>query len=294
LSRSVNYVKENLRRANIPLNGTLHECRPGTTDAPSGVYGLVPLSVSYTGPVFQARNSISLATQDFFAHTDGTFRTSPDSSGEPIGLWLGGATAYCSIWYDQSGSGNHATQTDPALQPAIDYVNYAMDFTAQGGSSYFNLRSGTVPQEKAYTVTVKHGVINNPIGGWLGGGNGATNQANGFRRDSATYVNFWWGNDIVAGSYAAGNTVTFKYDGSSMAYLYTNGDFTKSKEKDSGWKGVAGNEFLGRSTYLIPGDNPTSLNGKLYFIYIFKTALPDYARRSIEAGAYGNRNCARF
>jgi hypothetical protein len=171
----------------------------------------------------------------------------------------------------------------------VDYVNYAMDFTAQGGLTYLNLRSGTVPQNTEYTVTVKHGVINNPIGGWLGGGNGATNQANGFRRDTFfTYVNYWWGNDFAAGSCEPGNTVTFKYDGSSMAYLYTNGEFTASQVKSPGWMGVAGNEYLGRSAFKIPGDNPTNLNGVLYYMYIFKTALWEFERSSIEAGAYGN------
>jgi hypothetical protein len=273
----------------ILINSTLTTFLISDPGQPSGVFGLVPLSWSYSGPVFQVRNSKTNVVQDFFAHTDGTFWTSPDSSGQQIGAWLDGATAYCTKWYDQSGAGNHAFQPNQGLQPVVDYVNYAMDFRAQGGSCYFNLPSGTVPQVTAYTVTVKHGVINNPIGGWLGGGIGATNQANGFRRDTFfTYINYWWGNDFAAGSCEPGNIVTFAYDGSSTASLYIKGDFTASQVKSSGWKGVEGNEYLGRSTFKTPGDNPTSLNGVLYYMHIFKKSLMEYERLSIEAGAYGN------
>ena len=231
--------------------------------------------------MFQVRNSNNYWIQDFFAHTDGTFWTSLDSSGQQIGAWLGGATAYCTKWYDQSGAGNHAFQPDQWLQPVVDYVNYAMDFRAQGGSCYFNLPSGTVPQVTAYTVTVKHGVINNPIGGWLGGGIGAVNQANNFRRADSSYANYWWGNDFHGGTYAAGNTVTFKYDGQSVAYLYTNGLLTTSRTMAVGWNGVAGNEYLGRTII------NELLNGKLFYVNIFKTALSDGKRSSAEAGAYG-------
>jgi hypothetical protein len=73
-----------------------------------------------------------------------------------------------------------------------------------------------------------------------------------------------------------------------MAYLYINGNVTASQEKSPGWKGVAGNEYLGRSTYIFPGDNPTGLNGLLFYMQLFKTQLSDFERRSIEAGAYGN------
>lgn len=231
--------------------------------------------------MFQARSSATQEIRDFYAHTDGSFWTSSDSSGKPIEVWLGGATAYCTIWYDQSGAGNNATQTDPALQPAVDYVNYAMDFTAQGGSSYFNLPSGTVPESVAYTVTVKHGVINNLNGGWLGGGVHNYNQANNFRRGSDRYVNYWWFNDLAGGTYAAGNTVTFKHDGLSVVRLYINGILTSSRAMDAGWNGVAGNEYLGQTMVFEP------LNGVLYYLYIFKTALSDAKQSMIEAGVYG-------
>ena len=238
--------------------------------------------------MFQVRNSNNNLIQDFFAHTDGTCWTSLDSSGQQIGAWLGGATAYCTKWYDQSGAGNHAFQPDQGLQPVVDYVNYAMDFRAQGGSCYFNLPSGTVPHAVAYTVTVKHGVINNRIGCWLDGGYRTANQANGFRRYHAEYMNYWWASDFYGGTYAAGNTVTFKYDGSSRVDLYINSEYTASQVKNPGWMSVAGNEFLGRSIFQNDGTEYSFLNGVLYYLHIFKRTLTDSERLSIEAGAFGN------
>jgi hypothetical protein len=261
---------------------------PGSSDNPSGVYGMVLLNPSYSGPVFQARRDGNQATQDFYTHTDGSYWTTPDSSGKKIDTWLNGATAYCSKWYDQSGAGNHALQTNSDLQPIVDYVNFAMDFTAQGGTAYFSLPSGTVPQVVAYTVTVKHGVINNEKGGWLAGGNTVDNQANSFRRQYSSYVNYWWGSDFHAGTYAPGNIVTFKYDGSAVVYMYTNGALTASRTQTGVWSGVAGNEFLGQGTDWNLINNPTRFNGVLYYVYLFKSALSDAKRIAIEAGAYGN------
>ncbi len=68
-----------------------------------------------------------------------------------------------------------------------------------------------------------------------------------------------------------------------MAYLYTNGALTTSVQKGFGWKGVAGNEYLGQTTDI----SDKQFNGTLYYVYIFKSALSDTKRSSIESGAYG-------
>ena len=168
----------------------------------------------YSGPTFSARRSSDNALADFYAHADGSYWTTSDNSGQQIAAWLNGAAAYCTKWHDQSGNGKHATQTVQSLQPIIDYGNSVMDFTSNG--SYFNLVSGTIPQVVAYTVTVNHGAINNNNGGWLGGGVTSKNLCNSFRRQDAAYLNYWWSNDFSAGVYAAGNTITFKYDGNHL------------------------------------------------------------------------------
>ena len=250
----------------------------GSSNSPSAAYALEWLGGSYVGPTFQVRRASDSSIVDIFAHQDGSFWTSLDDSGQLLDDWLNGDTAYCSVWYDQSGAGNHATQVIAGLQPEVNYTNLLMDFTAQGGSAYFNLPPGTVPENVPYTVTVKHGVINNPTGGWLGGGNTAINQCNNFRRDGAQYVNYWWSNDFDAGSYAPGNVVTFLYDGLSTEYCYINSDLASSIVKQPGWDGQAGNEYLGNTIF--GGDG--ALNGEIGFLYIFKSALKDSTRLIFE------------
>lgn len=234
--------------------------------------------------MFRARRGSDGATQDFYALPSGDHWTAPDATvtGERIEDWLNGSAAYCTTWYDQSGAGKHATQVAAGAQPVVDWAGGAMDLTANGGASYFRLPDGTVPQNVAYTVTVRHGVINNAMGGWLGGGSASTNRGNNFRRDPPGYVNYWYNNDFSDGVYSPGNVITFKYDGVSTVFLYTNSNFTASKVKSSGWAGNAWNEYLGRTI------NPNeALNGKLYYVYIFKSNLTDANRKMIEAGTYG-------
>ena len=250
---------------------------------PNGAYALQSLGGSYLGPTFQVRRSSDSAIMDIFAHYDGSFWTTMDSSGQQLGTWLNGASAYCTVWYDQSGAGNHATQTNALLQPIVDYVNLMMDFTAQGGAAYFNLPSGTVPENVPYTVTVKHGIINNPSGGWLGGGNSVTNQCNNFRRSDSQYLNYWWGNDFYSGSYATGNVVTFVYDGIVTEQCFVNSVLAGTISKQTGWSGQSGNEFIGRTMFIPDG----SFNGQMMFLYIFKSALSDSMRVLLETGNWG-------
>jgi len=133
----------------------------------------------------QVRRGTDGATLDFYADRNGSLGTSLSGTGTPLISWLDGATGHVSVWYDQSGAGHHATQTDPNLQPILDAANQLVDFSVQSGQAFMNLPDGTVPQMTPYTVTVKHGVIN---GGscptWLFGGYpssaGASSQGNGF------------------------------------------------------------------------------------------------------------------
>jgi hypothetical protein len=237
----------------------------------------------YSGPIFTARRSSDNVQADFYARADGKYWTTADNSGQQIAAWLNGSTAYCSKWYDQSGSGRHAAQSDNSLQPIIEKSNALMDFNSNGAYAYFNLDPGTVPQVVAYTVTVNHGVINNAMGGWLGGGVTTSNQCNNFRRHFGGYVNYWWSNDLLGGSYVPGNTITFKYDGTSTLYMYTNSVNPIWRRQISGWNGQAGNEFLGKT--ITASDGP--FNGKIYFLYIYKTALSDEDRTMMETGAFG-------
>lgn len=97
----------------------------------------------------------------------------------------------------QSGNGKNATQTNSSIQPRIPSTGGIMDLTTN--NPYFNLSDGTVPSgNSAYTVSSRHGVINNLNGVWLASGTPGTNNANNtFRRMTNAYRNYWWGNDSL-------------------------------------------------------------------------------------------------
>lgn len=245
----------------------------------SGAFALYRVSTSYTGPTINVRRSSDSATSDFYADPYGQFGTAVNGTGTTIESWLGTSTGYIATWYDQSGKGNHATQTTAANQPYIDIINNRISFTS--GSACFNLPSGTVPMNVSYTVTVKHHTITYAAGTWLSAnGNGPSiSTGNGFRRSNTGYLNWWYANDFAGkdNTYTTGNTVTHSYDG-TYNYLYINGTPQGVSVARSGWAGVAGNEYIATSPY---GEY---LNGELYYLFIFKSLLSINERTHIERG----------
>ena len=234
--------------------------------------------MSYNGPTVRVQRSSDEDISDFFASESGVLGTDPEGSGTPLDLWLNGANGSVTIWYDQSGLGRHAYQKSSLSQPMIDPVNGRMDFTAQGGKSYFNLVAGTIPQRIPYTIVIKHFTVSN-YGGILGGGEPGTNRSNNIRRKGQKYVNSWGSDDFENGTYeigeyVPGNTITFKYDGSRL-FFYVNGSLVGSIVK-SGWEGVNGSEYLGRTI------GNEFLNGQIYFVAIYATSLSDYNRSIVE------------
>ena len=240
-----------------------------------GVYAAFRTGV-YAGPIIEVRRGSDSVTMDFYADSSGQFGTAVNGKGSRLSSWLNGSVGYVSKWYDQSGLGNNASQTNPSVQPAIDVVNKRVDFTVSGGQAFFNLPTGTVPQRIQFTITARHNNINNPTGGLLGGGAPSSSECSNFRRDSSGYLNYWWGNDFPGGVYAPQNTVTFKFDGATE-FLYINGSQAASAPR-SGWNGQHGNEFLGQTM------EAEKLNGELYFLQIFTVALSDSDRAIVESG----------
>jgi hypothetical protein len=246
-----------------------------------GAYAAFRVSTAYTGATVTIRRSGDSVTTNFYADPYGNFGTTINGTGTSLLSWLGASTGYIVTWYDQSGRGNHATQTNTAAQPFIDPINNRIDFTS--GSSYFNLPNGTVPNNVAYTVTVKHNNIG--YGGtWLSSGvSQGVNQMNIFSKNGSyninnNYINFWYANDFIGNDnvYNIGNVVTYTYDGSYM-YLYINGTPQGVSTIKSNWNGQAINEHIGRNSY--PGGY---LNGELYYLYIFKSYLSVNQRTIIE------------
>jgi hypothetical protein len=253
------------------------------TSNAKGLYSVKWVNPLYTGPIFTFRRSADNVTRDFYVSEDGALiGDAPAGEGTTLTTWLGASTAYVSKWWDQSSLGNHATQTTNANQPTFNATGKYMQFAA-ASSQFFNLPDSTVPSGNSnYTVTLKHGTITSTgttgsnSGGVLGSGTASTNSINAFSIGTAStsnYSNYWWSNDFGnKGTYAANKTVTWKYDGTNR-YLYTNSALTTSAASSGRASGTT-NNFIGRGDTV----NNNYLDGQLYFIYVYSSALDDSTR----------------
>jgi hypothetical protein len=238
------------------------------------------LSPSGTAKVVNIINGTTSATQDFYADRLGNLLTYP-VTGQPLAIWLGGATGYVAMWYDQSGKGNHMSCSSTGIQPKIDTANNWIDFKT---SAYFdtsaNPAAGPVPWDiaKRYTVTCHHNTIGNNNGGICGCGVNSNNRTNNFRRSGPNYQSYWFNNDQTGGTYAVGNKVTFKWDGTNR-YIYGNGTL-QATISSSGWiQAGSANQLIGKTT----GD--VVMNGEMYSIFMFNTDLSDADRALVEAAS---------
>lgn len=79
----------------------------------SAAYSLRALNSAYTGAAIKVRRSSDNAEQDIRLLYDGSLDTSSLLS------FVGAGDGFISTWYDQSGSGNNATQSNASKQPFI-------------------------------------------------------------------------------------------------------------------------------------------------------------------------------
>ena len=124
-----------------------------STSTCSGAYAAYRVSFSYTGPTMTVRRSSDSVPSDFYANAYGQLGTAINGTGTSLESWLGTATGFVTKWHDQSGKGNHATQTTAASQPRIDYVNNRLDFTTNSGTAFLSIPNGTVPTCTTYSVS---------------------------------------------------------------------------------------------------------------------------------------------
>lgn len=88
-----------------------------------GAYSLRKLRTAYTGSAIRVRRSSDSASQDIGFTANGGLDTASVLS------FIGDGTAFVSIIYDQSGNGNHATQTTASSQPllAVSGIIYTLN-----------------------------------------------------------------------------------------------------------------------------------------------------------------------
>jgi hypothetical protein len=79
----------------------------------SGIYGLRKLNTTYTGSLIQVRRSSDNTTLNI------GFTSCGDLDTTALKTFVGGSSAFISIWYDQSGNGRNASQASLTAQPQI-------------------------------------------------------------------------------------------------------------------------------------------------------------------------------
>lgn len=266
-----------------------------------GAYGSRLLNANYTGPLMTLRTSTNSATSNFYGDIYGNLTTGTNGSGTSLANWLvlnSGNTTYAFITtlFDQSVTcTNNGTQATATQQPIYDVASKILNFgyngsmgggiaSPQGG--ILNLPNGTVPYGNTpYTVTMKHRYSANTIGGWLGSGVSASSQCNNFRYNwntpTSAYNNYWYGADLQSGTYAINNVITFKYNNTTpLSTLYINGTSNSTNARAN----RANNNLnctMGKTT-----SGSETLQGELYYMYIFGSALSDADRLIIEATTF--------
>jgi hypothetical protein len=190
-------------------------------------------------------------------------------------IYLASNVAYVTTWYDQSGTGNHATQTTTTAQPMYIQHYGFIDFY-NDSARFLNIPSGTFTTgvlNAPFSVATRHGLIQNTAnGGFYGAGAAATNQANALRMNGTgagtSYNHYFYANDYAYGTYGNGNYVSIKYDGATKVG-YVNNLIPSGTNTVNGATVAAGQQYIGKATA------NEYLNGQIYFMYIFNISITD-------------------
>jgi hypothetical protein len=122
----------------------------------SAAYSLRNLSSAYTGPLIRVRRSSDNLERDIY----GTFRGDLDLAA--LTSFVGANSGFVTTWYDQSGTGRHATQATAGSQPRI--VNAGAVDTEGGKPTLFfdgtnDQLIHTIPSPIAATPYSVHTVV---------------------------------------------------------------------------------------------------------------------------------------
>jgi hypothetical protein len=265
-----------------PTKGLLNTISSTGQNGCTGAFSLVRVNSAYIGPTIRFRNNANTVNTDFYADYTGILNTSIDQLGTSYSSWYttngGGSSVFVTVWYDQSNNNNHSYQPTTTLQPVYNSTNSLLDFSIQSNSHLLSTSIGipTGTLNAPYSFVVRHGTISG-TGGILGAGINSTNQSNslrGFSDGSNTgYLNYWTNNNLSIGSNAqrvTGNTVSVTYNG-SLQTAYINGTNTNSRTA-TGATTASGTQYIGVDV------GGSFLNGQMYYVLIFKSALSDADR----------------
>lgn len=243
------------------------------------VYALRKLVGRYAGPIVGIRRGSDNKTADVYYDRTGKLRYAVDSDGKEwvgesafYGGWLNDAVGFIHTWYDQSGNNRHATQNVIESQPSLKIIDFGkgvmLDFRI---SRFLSMPDGTVPiGNTPYTFVVQHGTIDSSTATLIASGSSSTDQANILLRSGTAYQNTWWlsSNDFLFGANAnANNVVACSYDGALLSG-YINQAAVSTQATTGSRNATSSNNRIG-----IRWDNVDPLNGDLYYVGIFETAL---------------------
>lgn len=276
------------RTRSSSAGGILNRLSGAGTTALRGAYSVRRLSSTYTGPTMNVRRGSDNATSDFYGNFTGTaLGTSLDAGGTSLSSWLGGATGFVTQWHDQSGTGNHATQSTTGSQPIINATTLLIDFRTL---RIFNLPDGTLTTgNNKWTCVVRHGAVRNADGpNFVSAGAQNTNNTSfllmrGLGSASNYSVVIWGtGTHVASGAYADNSVVTFMYNqsnvqifknGSQVASVARSGvNVTSIYNRIGGWAGQTGAAQAGYA-----------LDGDLYNVFIFNTDISSTDRNLCES-----------
>jgi hypothetical protein len=229
------------------------------------------------------------STQDFYADRLGNLLTAP-VTGQSLANWLGGATGYVTTWYDQSGSGNHATQATTANQPVIQRATkgpgYACLFNG-ANSQVLSCAAGTYSllNGTKYAACVTERRNNAGTAGTQGGYFGIGDASGAKKGLIAGYWNLETNMeyshrgdnlDNTIAAYAGASEpircTVFDYSASTTKRVYINGSILPVTNTSSDLVATAGAMTIGKS---FATGNSGYYYGEMYEILVFTRSLYD-------------------
>ncbi len=144
---------------NVTAQNTLDNAGLSASSPPAPSYSLRLLSSSYTGAAIQVRRSSDNTTMDI-GFSGGNLDTAS------LKTFTGSNSSYVSIWYDQSGNGKDASQSNTSLQPCIVlsgiiYRQNGVPTVYFNGSTYLSTVAFTNVYPNAFTLAICAGVNTN-------------------------------------------------------------------------------------------------------------------------------------
>ena len=241
-------------------------------------FAMTRVSAEYTGPILQLVRFSDSAVANVYADVNGVQGMAFNGRGTSLASWMGTGNASVRTWYDQSGSGRHATQTVAASMPWISNASVSNLIAFATSTQFFNLPDSTVPiGDSNYTFTAKHG--NTALDGViLGSGDPiATGSMNGMQVTPGYYHSSDWFGTVEYGNIKPAHIdrVALRYDRGVLRTMYT-GNVLSCVSTLSVHKGNGASNFIGKSGYY--GYTGAPLKGNLYYLHIFGSALSERDR----------------